>query len=92
MPFFAMTDQVLAGVIQAIYKYDVSIPAQMGVICISDGHLPYYLKPKITHIRHSGQVVGKAAIDLLFDFINNRSTTLNKHLELETFLVELDSC
>ena len=89
---FAMTDHALAGIIQAIYEKDISIPEDLAVICISNGNLPYYLNPPITHIRHSGYGVGKAAVELLFDLMNDKITVTKRQLELETFLVELDSC
>ncbi|MEM6319733.1 MAG: LacI family DNA-binding transcriptional regulator [Bacteroidota bacterium] len=89
---FAMTDQTLAGIIQTIYEKGLSIPEDLAVICISNGNLPYYLNPPITHIRHSGYVVGKTAVDLLFDLMNDKATVTNRQIEIETFLVELDSC
>ena len=89
---FAMTDEILAGIIQAIYEKGLSIPEQLGVICISNGNLPYYLNPSITHIRHSGYMVGKTAVELLFDLMNDKIIVDKQQIELETFLVELDSC
>ena len=89
---FAMTDHALAGIIQAIYEKGLSIPDDLAIICISNGNLPYYLNPPITHIRHSGYMVGKAAVELLFDLMNDKITVTKRQIELETFLVELDSC
>ena len=89
---FAMTDETLAGIIQSIYEKGLSIPKDIAVICISNGNLPYYLNPQITHIRHSGYAVGKTAVELLFDLMNEKIVVAKRHLELETFLVELDSC
>jgi len=89
---FVMTDQSLAGIIQAIYEKGISIPDELAVICISNGNLPYYLNPPITHIRHSGYMVGKTAVELLFDLMNDKIIVSKKQIELETFLVELDSC
>lgn len=89
---FTMTDEVLAGVIQVIHEQNLSIPEDIAVISISNGNLPYYLYPKITYIKHSGQFIGKAAADLLFDLIDTPNTVTKKQIELETYLVELDSC
>jgi len=89
---FAMTDQTLAGIMQAIYEQGLSVPEELAVICISNGKLPYYLSPPITHIRHSGYMVGKTAVELLFDLMNDNVTVDKQQIELETFLVELDSC
>ncbi len=89
---FTMTDEILAGVIQVIHEQKLSIPEDIAVISISNGNLPYYLYPKITYIKHSGQFIGKAAADLLFDLIDTPTTVTKKQIELETYLVELDSC
>lgn len=89
---FTMTDQILAGIIQVIHEEGLKIPDDMGVISISNGNFPYYLHPKITHIKHSGHFVGKNAADLLFDLIEAPDKVIHKQIELETYLVELDSC
>jgi len=89
---FAMTDQILAGIIQVIHEEGISIPKDMALISISNGNFPYYLYPKITHIKHSGHFVGKTAADLLFDLIAAPDKVIQKQIELETYLVELDSC
>lgn len=89
---FTMTDEILSAIIQVIHEEGLSIPNDIAVISISNGYLPYYLNPKITYIKHSGYEVGKTAADLLIDLIENPSMVLQKQIELETYLVELDSC
>lgn len=89
---FTMTDELLAGVIQTIQEEGIRIPEEIAVISISNGRLPYYIYPKITYIKHSGQSIGKTAADLLFDLIATPKSITNKQIELETYLVELDSC
>ena len=37
-------------------------------------------------------MVGKAAVELLFDLMNDKIKVTKQQLELETFLVELESC
>jgi len=89
---FVMTDQLLAGIIQVIHEEGIRIPEDMALISISNINFPYYLYPKITHIKHSGHFVGKTAADLLFDLIARPDKVIQKQIELETYLVELDSC
>ncbi len=89
---FVMTDELLAVIIKIIYEEGLSIPKDMALIAISSGYLPYYTNPQITHIRHSGYSVGQAAVNLLLDLINNPKINIQKQFELETYLVELDSC
>lgn len=89
---FLMTDELLAEIIQVIYENDLKIPEDIAVTCISNGYLPYYLNPTITHIKHSGYQVGQTAANLLLDLIEHSTRVDNKQIELETYLVELDSC
>lgn len=89
---FIMTDEILSAVIQIIHEEGLSIPNDMAVISMSNGYLPYYINPKITFIKHSGYDVGKAAANLLIDLTENPNMVLQRHIELETYLVELDSC
>jgi len=37
-------------------------------------------------------MVGKAAVELLFALMNDKIKVTKQQLELETFLVELESC
>lgn len=89
---FVMSDELLADVIQVIYELKLNIPEELAVISISNGYLPYYLNPKITHIKHSGYQVGQVAANLLIDLMEHPTRMNKKQVELETYLVELDSC
>lgn len=89
---FAMSDECLVGVMQAIYEMDVQVPGDMAIIAISDGDIPYYMNPKITHILHSGYEVGKNAATLLIDLMRQRSPLSSPiHIRVETELVDLGS-
>ena len=68
------------------------IPQDIAIICISNGYIPYYINPKITFIKHSGYNVGQAAANLLVDLMEQPTKVEHQQLELETYLIELDSC
>ena len=89
---FVMTDELLAAIIQVIYEEGLMVPKDIAIIAISNGYFPYYTNPQITHIKHSGYSVGQAATNLLLDLIKNPKMDIQKQLELEAYLVELDSC
>jgi len=88
---FIMSDKLLTAIIQVIYEKGLRIPQDMAIICISNGYLPYYINPKITFIKHSGYNVGQAAANLMVDLMEQPKVE-HQQLELETYLVELDSC
>ncbi len=58
---FAMSDEIIAGVIPALKKLKVSIPEECSVIGISDGFLPKILDPEVTYLHHDGLNLGKMA-------------------------------
>lgn len=66
---FAMSDEILAGIMQTIYESKICIPEELYVISISDGELPGYLPFRIPYIRTSGYGLGKAAALLLLQLI-----------------------
>lgn len=89
---FAMSDECLVGVMQAVYEHRIQTPQQLAIIAISDGEVPYYMNPKITHILHSGYEIGKNAATLLLDLINAQTAQASPlHIRLQTELVQLES-
>lgn len=89
---FVMSDELLAIIIQVIYENNLKVPQDIAIICISNGYLPQYLNPKITHIKHSGYQVGDIAANLLVDLIKHPTRVNKRQIELETYLIEMDSC
>jgi len=88
--FFAMSDELMVGAVQAIEQKRLRIPEEIAIIAISDGFAPEFYNPKITHIRHSGYEVGANAAKLLLGVI--REEIKNPiHVQLECKLVELGS-
>ena len=89
---FSISDEILSELMQVVYELKLQVPEDIAIISISNGFLPYYCNPKITHIKHSGYQVGKDAANLLLDLIDSSVGIFPQQIEIETFLVELDSC
>ena len=68
---FAMSDKLMVRAYHVINQLGLDIPKEMSLLSISDGKAPYYLFPNITHMRHSGDVVGRQATDLLFSYLED---------------------
>ncbi len=66
---FAMSDEIIAGVIPALRKMKVAIPEECSVIGISDGYLPKILDPQVTFLHHNGLALGQLAATHLIDKI-----------------------
>jgi LacI family transcriptional regulator len=69
---FAMTDEVLAGILQAIGKLQLHIPNDLAIVAISDGYLPNLSAPPLPYVETSGYKTGRTAIQLLFDLIDGK--------------------
>lgn len=88
---FVMSDELLAAAMQVTYELGIRIPQDLAIVSISDGKLPYFFAPKITHIAHSGYTVGWQSAQLLFDLLATKGHQGSGTVELETRLVILES-
>lgn len=87
---FTMSDKLMVKTYHAINTLGFKIPSNIALISISDGKAPHYLYPGITHIRHSGEKVGRSAATLLFNMLSG-DRDINGFYKIETDLVELNS-
>lgn len=66
---FAMTDEVLTGVLPALLDAGKKVPEECALICMSDGFLPHYLRPQVSYLHHNGYEVGRLAAERLCTLI-----------------------
>lgn len=83
---FAMSDELLVGIMQAIQKTDLKIPEELAIITISNGDFPHFFKPNITYIEHSAAKVGLTAADLLIELLEPNREIIKKRI-IDTNLV-----
>ncbi len=63
---FCMSDEILCGVMRALYEMKADIPGDVSVIAHSNGFMPRYFNPVVNYIETSGYQLGKlsfAAMD-----------------------------
>jgi LacI family transcriptional regulator len=70
---FAMSDEVIAGIIPALNKLNIKIPENCAIIGFSDGFLPRILTPQVTYLHHDGLALGKLAASHLIQKINKKN-------------------
>lgn len=58
---FAMSDDILSGVMRTVQQMSLRFPQDIGIIAISDGYLPSLYYPEITYAETSGFKLGKLA-------------------------------
>lgn len=71
---FAMSDEIIAGVIPALKRLKVAIPDVCSVIGISDGYLPKILDPEVSYLHHDGLNLGKMAAHHIIQKIKEKDT------------------
>ncbi|MFK7809951.1 MAG: LacI family DNA-binding transcriptional regulator [Saprospiraceae bacterium] len=88
---FTMSDELLAKSLYHINILGLSIPKDISIISISDGEYPYLKHPQITHVKDSGNRMGKTACKLLLSFISEPIRSHYSGETVSTKLVELGS-
>lgn len=66
---FAMSDEVISGVIPALTQQNIRVPDDCRVIGISDGQLPYFFNTPIDFLHHDGFRIGEAAALKLLEIL-----------------------
>lgn len=87
---FTMSDKLMVKTSHVLNCLGFKIPSEMALISISDGKAPHYLFPGITHIQHSGDMVGTAAAKHLIDMLAGGKEIPHFH-QIPTRLVALGS-
>jgi LacI family transcriptional regulator len=76
---FAMSDEILTGVIKAVNELHLKVPTETALISIcNDSFIPSLFNPTITYVETSGHNLGKLAFKRMMD-----------HLAGKTFVQEL---
>ncbi|KYP15564.1 LacI family DNA-binding transcriptional regulator [Flavihumibacter sp. CACIAM 22H1] len=76
---FAMSDELLSGIVQVIYQEKIRIPEDLFLVGISDGVLPSYLPFQFPYVKTSGFEMGTAAAGLLFQLIRKLPIAAETH-------------
>ncbi len=82
---------VVIFVYEAIQKLGIDLPGQIALIGFDDFHLAGTLRPAITNIAQPTEEIGRAATNLLFSLMNDRSGP-PVHLRLPSHLIQRASC
>ncbi|MBL7816950.1 MAG: LacI family DNA-binding transcriptional regulator [Saprospiraceae bacterium] len=78
---FAMSDELIAGVIPALKRLKVKIPYECSVIGISDGYLPKILDPEVSYLHHDGLNLGRMAAHHIIQKLTQKETN-SPHMTL----------
>lgn len=88
---FVSGDKMAIGAMEAIRDAGMSVPDDISIIGFDDIELASYVTPKLTTIRQNCEEMGKVAVDLLIEQIENKEKLkINKVIPVE--LIRRDSC
>jgi len=88
---FAACDKIAIGAINAAKDAGIKIPEDISIIGFDDIEISEYLTPRLTTIRQNCNEIGRTAVDLLVEQINEKEKLkINKIVPVE--LIERDSC
>lgn len=88
---FTMSDELLVKSIYHINMIGLNIPKDLSIVSISDGVYPYLTHPQITHIKDSGNKMGRTACKLLLNTIEDPNKYDKSGILVSTKLIELNS-
>lgn len=88
---FACNDLMAVGVLYAAHEGGLRIPTDISVIGFDDVPLASYTVPRLTTIYQPGQEIGRVAVELLVQRLQDRAAA-TRHEQLPASLVERDSC
>jgi len=83
---FAMSDEILVGIMKALYRLNYQVPVDVSVLAISNGFLPEIINPTITYVETSGYELGKLVMKRMMDYLGGQ--TFSRSIILPSRLVE----
>ena len=86
-----MSYLITLGAYKTIHEENLSIPDDISIIAFDDIDFAKYLQAPLTVIRQPENMMGEAAVKLLFEDINNSSSNHKKRIVLKPELIIRDS-
>ena len=87
---FVLSDIMAIGAAKAIIDSKLSIPEDISIVGFDGMDESKYYNPSITTVKQPKTLMAKMSINLLMSLI--KGETENKHILLDTKLIERDSC
>ncbi|MFE4710457.1 LacI family DNA-binding transcriptional regulator [Paenibacillus sp. NPDC056722] len=87
---FAASDQIAIGAMRALKEANISVPDTVAIIGCDDIEACKYTTPSLSTIRQNKNKLGRLAALMLYDLINNQSSTSSFIVEPE--LIVRESC
>lgn len=84
--FFAITDELAAGVYETAAEFDLKIPDDIGVVGYSNSQIASHLSPKLSSVEQPGEQMGEQAFDYLQQIIITNSNQFKKTFDAKLII------
>ena len=78
---YVMTDEIMLGVMSSIAKLKLRVPEDISILAISDGYLPQFMLPSVSHLKHDGYELGMISAQKMIQYINAKNNNLTHNIE-----------
>lgn len=77
---FCMSDEILIGAMKSLNEMEIKIPENAGIICLSDGFMPFIYTPEISYIETSGYKLGKLAFTRMLNYLDGKTEPVELYI------------
>src|SRR5690606_39274184 len=88
--FLTANDPIAIGAMKAIHEKNLQIPNDIAIVGINDISISQYVYPALTTVKIEKELMGKTAIDLLMERLQE-GRTISKKVYIDTSLVVRES-
>lgn len=89
---FCSTFPVALGVCKAVKKYGMSIPQDIDIMCFGNSAVNNFLRPRISCVEQPAAELGRKAVEITLNYIQNHDLRTPQHIVLPTKLQITDTC
>jgi len=89
---FAVTYPVAIGVYRAAKEVGIRIPEDMDIICFGDSDVNQFIDPPLTCVSQPTRELGKIAVEMMMDYLNDPENFKPQHVVLPTELILRKTC
>jgi LacI family transcriptional regulator len=79
---FAMSDEVISGIVPALKSFGLAIPDDCRVVGISDGKLPFFFTDPIYFLHHDGCRAGELSVERLTMRMAQPGSPIKTHVHI----------
>lgn len=88
---FGLSNTICLGALRAIKEKSLRIPEDISIICFDDNFYLDYVTPQITRIGQNVDEMGRLAVKVMMEKINDYDGTISPQVELSTYVILKES-